>query len=100
MAQPRLDLQAILKNIVPNVYFQQPSGELMTYPCIVYKLSDVTTKKANNDKYDHMKRYTVTVIDRNPDSSIPDTVLGLPYCSFNRFFTADNLNHFVFTLYF
>lgn len=45
-------------------------------------------------------RYTVTIIDRNPDSAIPNKVAELPLCSFNRFYTADNLNHFVYNLYF
>jgi hypothetical protein len=96
----RLQLQADLKDITPNVYFQPPSGKQMTYPCIVYKLSDINTRHAGNSIYGKRKRYTVTVIDSDPDSLIPEEVLGLPLCSFDRFFTADNLNHYVLTLYF
>jgi hypothetical protein len=40
------------------------------------------------------------VIDRNPDSELPDKVIELPLCKFDRFYTADNLNHTVFTLFF
>jgi len=42
----------------------------------------------------------VTVIDRNPDSDLPGKVAELPMCTFNRFFTADNLNHDVYTIFF
>jgi hypothetical protein len=48
----------------------------------------------------YFKRYQVTVVDRNPDSDLPDQVQNLPLCQFSRFFTADNLNHFVFNLFF
>ena len=42
----------------------------------------------------------VTVIDRDPDSDIPNLVAALPTSSFNRFFVADGLNHTVYTIYF
>jgi hypothetical protein len=29
-----------------------------------------------------------------------DDILALPYCQFDRSYVSDNLNHFVFTLYF
>ena len=52
-----------------------------------------------NNSYLHTKRYQVTVIDKDPDSLIPERILSLPFCSFNRSFTSDNLNHWVFSLY-
>jgi hypothetical protein len=55
---------------------------------------------ANNLPFRHTKRYQVTVIDRDPDSLIPDKVAALPMCLHNRFFVANNLNHDVFNLYF
>jgi len=62
---------------------------------------DVTdTRFADNGPYKHHKRYQVTVIDRNPDSVIPDRVAELPLCTHIQFFTADNLNHDVFSLFF
>lgn len=102
MARPRLELQTILKDILgsDNVYFQPPNGLQIKYPCIVYSRDDAKTEFANDKPYTYTKRYQVTVIDKNPDSDIPDKVALLPMCSFNRFFTADNLNHDVFTLFF
>jgi hypothetical protein len=72
----------------------------MEYPCILYERDGASAEYADNSLYRHAKRYQVTVIDRNPDTTISDEVERLPRCSFNRFFIADNLNHFVFSLYF
>lgn len=73
---------------------------MLKYPCIIYVRDTVDVSYADNSRYRDSKRYTVTVIDRNPDSPLPDKVGELPLCSHNRFFTADDLNHDVFTLYF
>lgn len=104
MAQ-RLQLQALLETmfpegVEPHVYFQQPNGLAMAYPCIVYRLSQIKTEHADNRPYSHKKRYQITIIDRNPDSTIPDNVRELSTCSFSRFYAAENLNHFVYELYF
>lgn len=72
----------------------------MQYPCIVYQRDRGSTEFAGNNPYRYQQRYQVTVIDRNPDSVIPGKVAGLPSALFNRFFTADNLNHDVFILYY
>lgn len=99
---PRLELQAKLVSILGsgNVYFQPPSSIQMVYPCIVYELDDMWTDFADNNPYSLRKRYQATVIDRNPDSAIPNQVAMLPTCVFDRFYKADNLNHHVFTLFF
>lgn len=101
MAQ-RLELHEILINLLGsnNVYFQPPPSLSMNYPCIVYKRDDVNTEYADNKSYKNKKRYQITVIDANPDSLIPESVEKLPMCSYDRFFSADNLNHDVFNLYF
>lgn len=98
----RLQLQEILEDILGSgqVYFQPPANVQMQYPCIVYKRDNAVTRFAGNNPYRYTKRYMVTLIDRNPDSEIPDKVAALPMSLFNRFFTADNLNHDVFSVYF
>jgi hypothetical protein len=98
----RLDLQEILVDLLgsKNVYFQPPSNLEMIYPCIVYNRDYASTAFASNLPYMNKKRYQVTVIDRDPDSDIPDKVAKLPLCTFDRFFTADNLNHDIFKLFF
>ncbi|QFP95408.1 hypothetical protein SEA_MAKAI_16 [Arthrobacter phage Makai] len=96
----RLLLHDKLLALAPNVYFQQPPSTGMVYPCIVYKRDGDSTDHANNALYRGKKRYMVEVIDKNPDSKIPDAVSKLPYCSFSRFFVVSNLNHDVYSLYF
>ena len=83
-----------------HVYFQPPESVQMTYPCIVYVRSSIRTRHAANLPYSLHKQYTVTVIDKDPDSAIPDRIAALPLCSFDRHYTADNLNHDVFQLYY
>lgn len=100
MAQPRLELQTLLKGITPNVYFQPPNGLNILYPCIIYVRDSMDMTYADNSLYGHSIRYQITVIDRNPDSELVHKVAMLPLASHNRFFTADDLNHDVFTLYF
>lgn len=98
----RLELQALLVDLLgsSNVYFQPPPTVSMKYPCIVYNRDNVVIHFANNKPYKHKKRYQITIIDSNPDSEIPDKVAELPTCSFDRFFTTDNLNHDVYNLFF
>jgi hypothetical protein len=98
----REDLSVILHTAVgsDNVYFQPPPTVEMTYPCIVYKLDKVQVRHANNGPYKKVRAYQVTVIDRNPDSDIPDKILEIPKSRFERFYTADKLNHFVYNIFF
>ena len=102
MAKPREALQTLFEELLGslNVYFQPPESVKLNYPCIVYEWSNVRTGSANNHIYLKHKQYTVTYIDEDPDSEIPDKLLELEYCSFDRHFTSDNLNHDVFILYF
>lgn len=100
---PRLELQTLLESLVPDgwkVYFQPPNGFQMQYPCIVYKRGFAKTLFADNAPYRYMKRYQVTVMDRDPDSPVPDVIAELPHCLFDRFFVAEGLNHDVYNLYF
>jgi hypothetical protein len=98
----RLGLHELLVGLmVPNkVYFQPPSSIKLTYPCIIYELATVNVWYANSEKYSHKTAYTVTVIDQNPESELFDAIFDLRYCKFDRAFVSDNLNHFVFTLFY
>jgi hypothetical protein len=102
MAQ-RLELHALFAGILgtdDRVYFQPPPTVKMEYPCIVYSRDYQFIDYADDKPYVHMKRYQVTVIDRDPDSAIPDKLSHLPLCVYDRFYTADNLNHDVYKLFF
>lgn len=99
---PRLELQELLVGLLGsiNVYFQPPPSVQMRYPCIIYKRDNIYIVHADNNPYKNKKRYQIMVVDPNPDSKIPDKVSALPTCTYDRFFTADNLNHDVFNLFF
>lgn len=83
-----------------NVYFQPPEGFKLLYPCVVYERDRIETDFANNTPYSHRKRYSVTVIDKDPDSLIPDKIACLSMSKHDRHFVSDNLHHDVFTIYY
>jgi hypothetical protein len=97
---PRAQLQLILEQILPNVYFQPPPNVQMEYPAIVYQRARADSVFANNDPYRVTKQYEVTMITRNPDESAFDALVLLPMCTHERNYVADNLNHDVFNIYF
>ena len=98
----RLKLQTILETILgsENVYFQPPATFKMKYPCIVYERYVGKTIFADNIPYSTDVCYQLTVIDRDPDSIILDKVAKLPKCVLNRHYTADNLNHDIYNLFY
>ena len=101
--RPRIELQALLESLLPEgkkAYFQPPQNLVLEYPCIVYKRNDRDIDHADNAPYNHRKRYQVIVIDRDPDSIIPEKVAALPTASFDRHYPADNLNHDVYNIFF
>ena len=54
---------------------------------------------ADDGTYRFSYSYTVTYIDSNPDSDVPEKIAMLPQCKMDRCFTSDNLNHSVFIIY-
>lgn len=99
----RPDLQTMLEEILGsrNVYLQPPESMRLSYPCIIYSLSGKSTRKANDSLYQITNQYELIVIDKDPDSMIPDHILrSFPMCRFDRTYTSDNLYHYVITLYF
>lgn len=100
----RLSLQALLEEIsgLPEdqVHFQPPDGTQMEYPAIVYSRGRQDVQFADNLPYRSAQAYTVTVIHQDPDNGIKDQVAALPYCSFDRWYANDGLNHDVYTLFF
>lgn len=98
----RLELHEMLCEALGsrNVYFQPPASKVMEYPCIRYNLYDIDNVYADNLPYLQNTAYQITVIDRDPDSAIVERVSKMPGIRFNRFYTAENLNHTIFILYY
>lgn len=102
MAEPRLSLQSKLETALGsrNVYFQPPESIKLKYPCIIYKLTRDLVNYASDERYKDKNCYSILIIDKDPDSIIPDRIKKFRYCSFDRSYTSDNLNHFSYTLYY
>lgn len=82
-----------------RVFFQPTSNDRLTYPCILYKLSDLPPTWANNRPYLIDHQYELTVIDRDPLSPLREAIAKLPECRFVRPYEADGLHHYVFKIY-
>lgn len=97
----RLKLQALLEEILGNgrVYFQPPPSIKLSYPCIVYSLDRINTMKANDSKYNLRKGYQVTIMDKDPDSELPDKMINQRLCRMINSYPADGVNHWVFLIY-
>lgn len=95
------DTRTLLQEVgeTANVYFQPPSGYLMKYPAIVFNPKPANKQFANDAAYFRKPCYEVTVIDPDPDRKIAHKIEQIPYCSHDRHFKKDNLNHDTFTLY-
>ena len=103
MARPWQDLQSNLEELFPDahIYFQPPASKAMEYPAIRYSRTDVEARYADNVAYSATNKYQLIVIAKRPDCSIADDLLAkLPYCSYDRSYSANNLHHDVLTLYF
>lgn len=98
----RIDLHTTLKELLGsnNVYYQQPESELMEYPAIRYSKKEPDRKFANNAAYISKDCYELIVIDPNPDNPVIKKLMALPYCSWDRWYPASNLNHDVLTIYY
>lgn len=98
----RLELHQKLVTILgsEHVYFQPPASIRMTYPAIVYSLDKITTTKADNKNYLKHNRYQIQYISRNPENTVVDDILELPYASYDRRFVVDNLYHDNLDVYF
>lgn len=98
----RLELHEILCGILGsrNVYFQPPENLKLVFPCIIYEHDQNDIKHADNRKYMNKRRYQVTIIDKDPDTEIPEKLDDLMFSSFDRRFTQDNMNNIVYTIYY
>lgn len=98
----RLELQSLLEELLgsKNVYYDPPTSLNMKYPAIRYSKSDIQIAYADNTVYSTKKRYEIVVIDKTADNPVIDKLLHLPYCSFDRHYKSENLNHDVLALYY
>lgn len=101
MAKTRIELQEALEDFLGshNVWYQPPETIKLKYPCIIYELGRIDQVYADNRTYLKNKSYTLTLIHREADSTLPDDILdAFEGISFDRPYKADNLYHEVYTL--
>lgn len=97
----QLDLHNELLDILPHCYYQPPESVKLVYPCIVYQLERLDTSRADDIMYRNHKRYSLTLISKNPNSEYFYSILNkFMYISHDRRYMADNLVHDVFILYY
>lgn len=98
----RIELHELFKELLgsENVYYKPPETIKMSYPAIRYSKKTIDLVYANNSTYSMKDCYEVTVIAKLPDNPVIKKLLTLPYCSYNRYYVADNLNHDVLTIYY
>ena len=84
-----------------NTYFQPPATVRMSYPCVVYNRLSMDEKRADDRHYTMRPLYSLTVIDRNPDSDWVQRLLDhFPYSRYDRHYVADGLNHDTLSIYY
>lgn len=100
----RLDLHGELVALAGSpytVYYQPPEGTQIRYPCVIYERDSGDAYYADNHAYRFTQRYQVTVITRDADCALPETILRhFPMCRMDRTFTSENLYHHILTLYY
>lgn len=98
----RMLLQKYLEALpeVKRAYFQPSESSQMVYPCAVYNWERLDTKYADDKLYLSKRGYLITFIDSNPDSAIPILFhRNFPTARFDRHYTSDNMNHWVYSLF-
>lgn len=84
-----------------NVYFQPPESLKLKYDCIVYEVAKLDAKRADDMNYIGRVAYDVTFVSKDPDSVIPEKMMAsFLYIEHNRHFTADNLHHDLFRIFY
>lgn len=84
-----------------NVYFQPPETIKLHYPCIVYSAGEDPIRYADNHHYLKADCYEVQIIAKDPTLELFETFTSKwQYAREKVPFTADNLNHHNYTVYF
>lgn len=98
----RIELHSLLQELLESdqVYYQAPESIKMSYPAIRYSKSAIRKMNADDRAYSMRDCYQLTVIAKLPDEPVIKKLLELPYCSYDRHYVADNLNHDTLTIYY
>ena len=98
----RLELHEKLCNILgsSNVYYDPPESIKLKYPCIIYHQSSGDHVYSGNKTYLYTKSYEITTIGKKADDNILERIVSeFEMIRHGSTYTADNLYHNTFTLY-
>lgn len=100
----RLKLHQMLCDIIGSTSpkkcaFCPPPSLNLEYPCIIYDRAGDRRIHADNQPYIMYDRYTITLIDEDPDSEYLPLLQKLPMCSYDRHYSSDGLSHDTFTIF-
>lgn len=99
----RLELHEALCSLLgsKNVYFQPPESVKIKYPCFIYNLDKGNARFADNKVYSYTNQYTITYVDSDPDNPMIKKMFAeFSMCTHDRRYTANNLYHDVFNLFY
>ena len=87
-----------------KVYLQPPSTEKLVYPCLIITQDVPSAFYSDDIPYLVCASYELLLIDTDMESSIPVEIIkkstGNYYIKPGRYYTADNLCHWSYTLSF
>lgn len=95
-------IQKTLQEIgVKNVYIDPPENIKMKYPCMRVRLNTGRSRYASNKVHIFTPSWEMIYIGYEPDEEmIPKIMHAFPQVSYTRHYTADNLHHNSFILYY
>lgn len=99
----RLNLHAKLLEFLGEnrVYFQPPETFKMSYPCVIYSLSTLSSTFADNKTYLVDDRYRITYVTNDPDDiKIKEFLFFFDKIRFVTTFVSGGLYHYEYELYY
>lgn len=84
-----------------DIKYQPKSATKLTYPCILYELSKVDVRHAEDKPYLMTKRYRITHIYKSIDNELIEEFLNaFDYVSYDNRQIVDGLYHDYYTIYY
>ena len=97
----REELNADLKTLCPNVYYQPTQNTKLIYPAILYSLASYDPTFANNKRYVSSAGYTLIVITKKATDTLPIQILEkFTNTQLMDTYVSDNLYHYIINLYY
>ena len=96
----RIDIHNLLLEVTDNVWFQPPDNVQLTYPCIIYEMTDSSNQYADDNAYNVFVTYNVMYITDDPDNieEILSKIMAIPYATFIRTQIVEGLYHLYFDI--